>query len=476
MKKIILLLFIVSLSAGLFSSFMIDSRYAYFEYIEYLEKRGIIETQGTFPVNSDAVLSDISSFLGTGSLTQTDRYIIDFLLRDIRRHSGLSIRDGLSAGYSDEGFVLENNGSAYIPVWQDRISAQMTFTTIYPYEEDTLSMHRLKPWQGTASYFTNASVTFGTERNFISAGRMMPSWGRGVFDNMFISDSIYEPDCIYIHLTRGILSFDYFSTVLTPYNYSYNFYSEQTFASFHKLDIRLPFSNTLSFKEAVLYRSILPEPYYVNPFIMYYFTQWNSKSDDNIIWSVQMQNRSLDAASFNFELFIDDFQYDTPMMGPNKVGLYASTSVSLPFLKSVIADLEYVRISKWTGTHQFDDLKYSFHRRPIMYYYGPDSESAGICISGYFNSIKLSAAGIYKRHGEGSISLPYETEGGTMTPEFPSGIVETTMTGRFSASWNIMDNIEAKGYIEYNDISNLDNIQNNNLSDLSFRIEGVVYL
>ncbi len=466
-------------SIMIFGEFLIDADYEYFIYVQYLGNRGLINLETmTFPMNSDNILYELSEcFESDNALSETDSHIIDFLIKDFSKREPLAIRDKFSADITENGMGIKNTASVYSPFVSDRTFAQASFETVYPYEEDSLSMHRLQEWHSTYSAFKHASITFGTLNNFISAGRMKPAWGRGVFDNMFLSDSIYEPDCIYLNLEHSIFSFSYFSTVLTPYNYSYNIAAEQTYASFHKIDIRLPYRNTLSFKEAILYTSVLPEPYYINPFMIYYFTQWNSKSDDNIIWSIQFSNRTLSPLSVDLELFIDDFQYDRPMTGPDKLGFICNASYPLPFMPSIIAEGEYARITKWTGTHQFDEVKYSYYNRPMMYFTGPDSDLAGLKLTYFRNAnIVLSLSGLIIRKGEGTISLPYETEGGSMTPVFPSGTVEKTIKGGAAFTYRFGDFIETKINIEYNDISNKNNIAGDDDSHFGFSIEGVVHL
>lgn len=479
MKKYFLTMIMLMLCIMIFAEFLIDSNYEYFVYIQYLDNRGLINLETmTFPMNSDNILYELSECFESGNdLNAADSHIVDFLIKDFAKREPLSIRDRFSAGITENGMGIENTASVYSPFISDKAFAQASFKTAYPYKEDSLSMHRLKEWNHTYSAFTHASVTFGTLNNFISAGRLKPSWGIGVFDNMFLSDSIYEPDCIYLNLEQGMFTFTYFSTLLTPYNYSYDLVSEQTYASFHKLDIRLPYRNTLSFKEAILYTSVLPEPYYINPFMIYYFTQWNSKSDDNIIWSMQFSNRTFSPLSFDMELFIDDFQYDRPMTGPDKLGFICSASYPMPFMPSVIAEGEYARITKWTGTHQFDDMKYTYYYRPMMYFTGPDSDLAGLRLTYFRNAnMIISLSGLIIRKGEGTISLPYETEGGTMTPVFPSGTIESTVKASASFTYRLGDFIETGINMEYSDITNKNNIAGNDSSHFGFSIEGVVHL
>lgn len=476
MKKFALAVFSLFIFLSAFSEFLITREYRYFNYIDYLSKAGLIELHsGDIPVKSEYIYDQLIPLLSE-EMSNSERMVISLLLDDLLNYN-IRLCDKVELGINNAGFHASNNIMLYTGRILPHLSAQAGFKSVYPYSADSTMQYRIKPWNNSYSYLSEASITYGYERSFISIGRFSPRWGTGLFDNMFFSDSIFEFDGLLLSLKKGIFSFSYFTTVLTPYNYVFNDSLFQTYASFHKIAIDLPFRNSLNLKEGIIYSSILPEPYYFNPFLVYYFTQWNSKNDNNILWSIQLTSRTFSPFEFNGELFIDDFQYEKPITNPNKLGMLISGHMPVPGARNIIVGLEYARILKWTGTHEYDNLKYAFNREPIMYFIGPDADLTGLYVKYIYGTLlNINAGALLCRQGEGSMSVSYEEEGGDINPDFPSGVVINTWKYYLDFEITFGRHLGLNINTDFRYIQNAGHISGTTDNIFNINIEGVVYL
>ncbi len=431
-KIIIILIFIISIN--IFSNEFIFRDYKYYDDIDYLYRKGFISINiQNLPILKSQLKKELLYVLNSNRIiNSTDKEKILELYFDIF--------DNKSIDLSDDFFVSANVYDSLHYSFENKV--QLSFDnkfysvlcegqTNYPYVQSS----RTKEWNNSSTIISKGYFGLYKNKNYILFGRFLPAWGQGLFDNMFISRYNYSYDGLMFNIHKGFFDFSFFTTMLSPHLIADRYDSGYVYMSMHKVSAILPLKSNIAFKELIIYNSILPETYYINPFIIYYMTQWNLGGNDNIIWSLQYNTYLLKIFQLNFEFFIDDYQYDKDNFnGPNKLAYLINTSHSFG---NLFLALEYVRILKWTGTHQYDNLKYVYYDMPIMYNIGPDADQFGLQIKYYYNDWNFVYNFTYTRHGEGTINLPYETERGTMFPEFPSGNVTKTYTNKFIVKYKI---------------------------------------
>ena len=479
LKKTIFLL-AVMLSISLFSEVFIFTDYKYYNFIEYLKQRGIINTVSEdSPITGNSLLRALNSISPSTiqSMNSSEREMLETLRSDIEKR-GIGLTDNVLFKMHDNAPQYRARNSLMAGIDMENIAVYTTFNSTVPHDTSLIDTLRSHEWKGTSSVIGRTFIGYGHGENYIIAGRVMPQWGSGVFDNMFLSERTFSPDGIMFHLTWLIFDFSYYTAFLSPGHRNFRFIEDKRFGSFHKLGLRLTDNNRIVFKEAIIYSGPLPESYYLNPLAFYYFTQWNSFGDDNIIWSVEWLNQSLKGWPFSLEIFIDDFQYDeTRPFNPDKIGILANASVPLGFMPNAYMDIEYALLTKWTGTHQYPDAEYRYYDSPLCYFTGPDSDLLGFELHYFFrHRIELTARYYFSRKGEGTLSLPFEDEGGNPHPEFPSGIVQKTHHWSAELLYRVNRNFDAAVNMEIEKYSNFDNITGNSSINKSIGIKGVYRL
>lgn len=168
---------------------------------------------------------------------------------------------------------------------------------------------------------------------------------------------------------------------------------------------------------------------YLNPLSFYYFTQWNTGSDDNILWNVEFAYFKNKKKIYG-ELLIDDFAYQ-PATGPHKLGgTIGGWIIDFP-RKEWEVRVEYTAIQKWVYTHHEKGNTYTMRVKPLGHYIGPDGDLLNFEISIPFlspwNSLKFRP--FYRRKGEGSIWRDFKEDKDGFHPPFPSGVVEKRKGG-----------------------------------------------
>ncbi len=492
MKKILLFLFII-FAVFVFSEKFIYRDYSYYKYVEYLMKKGYIEIRNNdipIPVSdiihsmeenakkineneSDIPKNDISIFmLVYNDLTNKSSFIIknDFYMKSMNYDSiEFFNNDSLFFNLRNKFHLIGN---------MEFVDIQIAINSRMPYGpknyKDTI---RALEWKGTKTKIDKAVIGLSYDENYIIMGRFFPAWGQGIFDNMFLSRNTESYDGLNFRLKKGIFEFSYFVTTLSPGHETFRDETFTRYASFHKVGFYLPYNTYFAFKEIVLYGSPIMETRYLNPFVIYYFTQWNGHADDNIIWSLELVNKYFNGMPISFEIFIDDFQYDEQRaIAPDKIGVIGNVSVPI-LIDGLYIDLEYALITKWTGTHEHSECIYDYYYEPMLYFTGPDSDFFGIRINYMFTN-KIAACYIYNitRSGEGIMYLSHEEEGGDAHPPFPSGVVEKMRSNAFSFEYNAFKWFGINCGIEAVNYYNKDNIRGINEFDLNIYIQGVIRL
>ncbi len=480
MKYIIIFLLLIS-SLFIFSEQMIYRDYVYYHYIDYLMVKGyIILRNNDIPHSSSEIRESLENTVIRYStsgrrIPVNDLQLINLIYNDLSVEGDALIRDqfAVQAYQADSIDYLLSNKLSLIGHFSNA-DVQVMLSSQLPYgEKEYKDTIRALEWKGTKSTINRAVIDYYSNGNYIIAGRFLPAWGQGLFDNMFLSRFTPSYDGLSFNLRKNNVDFTYFTAIVTPAHAVFRDDSFKTYVSMHKLSFQLPMRSSFAFKEIIIYSSKLPEMRYVNPFAFYYFTQWNGRVDDNVIWSLEFRNQFFRKIPLSAEIFVDDYQYDEQReIAPNKVGLQLTAGIPMYF-KGLYGELEYAMITKWTGTHEYAQCIYKYYEHPMMYFIGPDADITGIRIT-YMMGTVFNAYYTFQyiRKGEGILELPHETEGGDPHPAFPSGIVELTSNHYLDLQYQPLEYFSLSCGLQWTETENYMHILNNENKYLKIYIQG----
>lgn len=233
----------------------------------------------------------------------------------------------------------------------------------------------------------------------------------------------------------------------------------ERYVSAHRLDLKLRPWFTFAVSEAVLYSGEHRgfDPVYLNPISVFYAGQWNSKTQDNILFAGDFTLLLARAAELRFEVVVDDFQYDFEK--PHELGFGVDLNARNPFLDLYsLFGCSYFHIRNGTYGHKVEYNRYTHENSIIGYPYGPD----GDLVEARF-AFSLPAEALWtvrfsqRRQGEGRVSDSQDEP-----PEdrrFPSGTVEKTLRLGLDVSWRPTYNWLIEGGLEWYGVCNEDNIE-----------------
>ena len=379
--------------------------------VEYLQVKHLIDLPSIKPYEIDWLVPQIDELLiNEANLNSIDKRIISyfepFLVKDLDR-SNLS---HFKAWYESEpasygGFLDGRLGGrltpnvAYAQALRIRIGSEL----------DPLGP---RPWKDFQAYLSEGLIKFDFEKIKFYLGR------RNYQFNAYSEQSLL--------LSLDPQGYDGFFVVLPSQYYEFcNAFvmldgAQQRYLSIHRIGLNFRKFMKLGFSEAILFADAL-EPLYLNFFFPYYLAQWGLGRDDNIMWCLDGQLAIANSIIYG-EFLIDDYMYeDDPY--PNKLA-YQIGLKSLIF-NQFFLKINYAFVDKWVYTHHDTINTYERDGHSLGFPLGNDVDQLSLSLK-YMNRYGIFPAIVfdYVRKGEGSISLPYEQEGGDWAPPFPSGIVE----------------------------------------------------
>jgi hypothetical protein len=250
-------------------------------------------------------------------------------------------------------------------------------------------------------------------------GRDKLIWGNGYHSNLLISSNAPSFDLFKISLNWERVNIQSFTALIDPVT--------DTYLSGHRFEGRIfPWFN-LAYTEAVYYAEQGMVWYYTNPFLPYFFIQWNTKDKDNLfmMFDGEFQFKGLRLYG---SFLIDDYHWEHINLGPpQKTGYQFGLHWTNPFtLPSSDLRFEYTRVNPGTYAHFFDRNIYIYKDRHIGYYQGTDADDL------FFEFSKMVYPGFtmfgqftYERKGEMTVydTPPHDWEQ-WIGLKFPTGIVQ----------------------------------------------------
>jgi len=427
--------------------------------IEYLQIKGLIDMPSIKPYEIEWLVPQITELLmNENRLNKLDRKIITsfspFLIKDVDR-SNLS---HLKIEYQKEpslyyGFVDGRLGG--------RLTENITYAQALRFRiGSVIDSIGPRPWRKVQAYLNEGFIKFDLEKMKFYLGRRNFLLNGNSEYSLLLSPDPQGYDGFLLVLPSQYYEFYNIFAVLDP--------AQQRFISIHRLGLNLQRFFKLGFTEALLFGPPF-EPLYLNFFLPYYLAQWGINRDDNIMWGFDGQLNIFNSIIYG-EFLIDDYMYE-PDSYPNKLAFQVG-------IKSLLAGkfltkINYTFVDKWVYTHHEQENIYERNGLPLGFFLGDDVDELSFSVK-FMNGQGLNPSIVlnYIRKGEGSIFLPFEQEGGTWTPAFPSGMVEKKLDIKFCLDYNLPYNLYLKANIGRRYWYNYNHISGNDpagtIFDLSF--------
>jgi hypothetical protein len=270
---------------------------------------------------------------------------------------------------------------------------------------------------GVYSDFIRGSIFYKSDNILFSFGKDIYSIGPAFENNSLLSPNI---PLNYVNVTfkNSKISFTHFISRLDNYEgvqyewddtSSGSLINTNKYIGLHRLEIRLTDWLAISFSESMLIGGeSLGFPFeLLTPLTIYYVEQYNKKQNSNILWNfdlVAVQNKFL----YYFDLFIDDFQYETdPWKEPNHIGLYFGIqSKDFPVNNSEVF-VSYNLMTRWVYDNILIWQRYLENGIPLGSMLGCDYDRFVLKYLHAIDDFKIGGMTSYTRRGENRISTPW---------------------------------------------------------------------
>lgn len=273
----------------------------------------------------------------------------------------------------------------------------------------------------------------------VSAGREVMAWGSGSHDLLLMNDQSPPFDLVRFSYHHKYFDFSYFLTGLdsdfghpddTTYLDAENI--KRYFAG-HRLEFRPASGLQIGLSEVVVWggpgRQL--EAFYLNPFLPYYWEQLNANVDDNPLWSVDMSYIIPRGPMVYGELLVDDFQIDFSSES-QQLGWMLGLNWARPVgLSGSFFTFDWSHIEPTVYGQNRPYNRYLNHRIGMGSDMGPDADRLFARFRQHISApVQISIKGMRTRKGEQEIATPQLVA--VSQTEFPTGIVETHLSGSLS--------------------------------------------
>ncbi len=425
------------------------------EEVEYLQLRGLFDLSSFKPYDIEWIISEVDKILIEDiTLNTIDKKTISYFSPLLAKDPNFSYLLHLVGFYENEPesygvFLDERLGGKIIK--QLNWSHGMRITRAN--EIDSLGP---KPWNDFQAYLNEGLLRIDFDKIMFGFGRRDFLFGPGDKHSLLLSSDLQAYDGFSMHVPARFYEFHGIFTVLDA--------TASRFLSVHRLGFKLERFLRIGFSEAILFSGSL-EPMYVNFFFPYYLAQWGSDRDDNVMWTIDFQMRMFNSILYG-ELLIDDYMYEDDDF-PHKLAYQVGAKSLL--LTSLIAEINYTFVDKWVYTQREAANVYERNGRCLGFPLGNDVDQLSFSLR-YKNKygVRPRLSMTYTRKGEGSIYVPYEIEGGSINPPFPSGIVEKTFEMKCGVDFTFKDRFYIKGSAGRSYVYNEDHILDNDREEWLF--------
>ncbi|MDF1543925.1 MAG: capsule assembly Wzi family protein [bacterium] len=301
--------------------------------------------------------------------------------------------------------------------------------------------YRGKKWRGLAGSVENAFLSYRSGRFHLLVGRYASFWG-GYRSLLFSPNLPLDGFGYRYHWGKITLSYR-LARLNSIFSEDATTFQENRYLAGHRLDWRLNDKVRLGLFETVLFGGVgrQVEFFYLNPIVSFHAAQMNENSDDNILIGFDFSYVPTPGQKLYGQLLVDDFQIENKTDGdqePDQYGLLLGI-FSGKLLSAADLRLEYTRVTNWTFNQQKPRNRYLFNLAPIGNLAGNDFDQYLLEISRWLKpSLLLTLSINHRRQGEGRIhndwTSPWLLASESYSEEFPSGLVEKSLSLSFKAS------------------------------------------
>jgi len=346
-------------------------------------------------------------------------------------------------------------------------------------EGDKDPQFRGRRWEDKLTgYFDYGVVTFRSGGLTLQLGRSFRIWGAGDTDRLLISGNSPAFDQLYADFRYKRVMFQTFTARITDYYVDTDTTVARYFAG-HRISFKPRRNIEIGLSETVLYgrRGTGIEWYYLNPFLPYYWEQYNNVADDNIYMGADIIWWPFRNTRIYGELMMDDFQIDF-VTEPHQIGFDIGFSrLGIFSLDLLRIDFQYTQIRNYVYGQRLTYNVYTNDAEVIGSSLGPDTDRFRYKVSlALTRDLTVSAGGHFARKGEGRITDPQDVAL-PRHEEFPSGVVQKSWTNSVVLDLLLGNWLDARAEAGYLDVENHGNSEQSLHSpffkvDLRYNLEG----
>ncbi len=391
-------------------NFTIPSDFPINDYYEYLQVRGFAEQNFIKPYRLTFITEEIKNLLiSDWQWKAADRHIISYFSKLINKPESFAYQLGMNAHYS----IDDRYGAAIDIRTSGRLAKSIGFSQALQISRaNIIDSAGPYPWKDLQAYISEGLIIIDPGNISWEIGRRNLNFSWSDNNSLILSSAKEGYDGILMTINGNFYEFHSQFSILDADGNKY--------ITLHRIALKIRNNINIGFTEALLFSGNF-EPLYLNPFVPYYLAQWGMRRDDNIMWMFDVRLHIF-KSYLSGELLIDDYMYENDPY-PDKIGyrLQLKSFIAHPVLFKAV----YTMVDKWVYTQRYPQNVYEHKGLPLGFPLGNDVDQLSIVIK-YFTDcfIHPSLSIDLVRKGEGSLFLPYEEEGGTWQPPFPSGNVE----------------------------------------------------
>jgi hypothetical protein len=325
-------------------------------------------------------------------------------------------------------------------------------------------------------WLDNAALYFYRNGVFGSVGRSYLIWGPEQHDALLISDNSPAFDRIWLGYEHRTFRFDYVIARLDDLHQGDS--TLVRYFSAHRLSFRKTGVFELGLSEVALYGGYNRpmEWRYLNPFLPYYWEQFNRGGDDNMFIGVDGVIYWPKRSRIFGELMIDDFQIDFKSE-PHQVGYKFGIDALEPMgITRLFAKASYTRVNTTVYGQNRPQNLYLNSGEPIGYFGGNDQDRLLALLRYHVStSCDLELQFQYNRRGEGRIE---RHPSGAVSKEvkFPSGIVEKSPSLQLTAELFHSQLWQGRAAFSYSRFANYQHVRGRNHDRIGLELKISYYL
>lgn len=279
-----------------------------------------------------------------------------------------------------------------------------------------------RTWEDfVASDYMRAYLKTDVKGVSILLGRESLKWGASPIHPLLLSSSSPPFDMVGASYRAERFQFSSFFTILNPRG------DTSRYLTGHRIEFALFSKLFVGLSEIVIHGgyNTLPDPYYLNPLVVFYPREWNEgRSRANILWGIDL-NYFGSRWSGYVEFMLDDYPYEVTSMNEHpKLGWILGFKMLDLLRKGEYIVIEYAGVHQWCYGHIVPWQRYTYKGYNIGHPLGNDFDRITVNTTEHLGkSIDLEISANYARKGEGKVSDLYPEER-FPDPYFLTGVVE----------------------------------------------------